>query len=155
MENGTKLREMWGNSPDQEKDHQLDVNPTCSRNSSLCIQDCPRRWDTKRKNRRCFIPWSHPPQPSLLLKSGCRYCQEAHLGHANKGGFKTVKEAFQRNYACMGGGCADIGGHLDDLTDDNSKDFRACTDAASGKAKMTPNWMTVLMFVTMMNIRFY
>ena len=77
---------------------------------------------------------------------------------ASKDSFKIVKEAFQRNYACMGVGCADIGGHLDDLTDDYSKDFRPCTDgfvAASGQSKKTPLWMTLLMFLAMMNIRFY
>jgi len=45
---------------------------------------------------------------------------------ASKDGFKTVKEAFQRNYKCLGVTCADIGGHVDDLQDDYSKDFRPC-----------------------------
>jgi len=77
---------------------------------------------------------------------------------ASNDGFKTVKEAFQRNYACMGIGCTDIGGHLDDLTDDYHKDFRPCTDgfvAASGQAMRTPLWMTALMLLTMMNIQLY
>merc|ERR1712106_1314912 len=70
---------------------------------------------------------------------------------ASKDGFKTVKDAFQRNYDCLGVRCADIGGHLDDLTDDYSKDFRPCTDRfdASGQSRMTPIWITfVMVFAT-------
>jgi len=72
---------------------------------------------------------------------------------ASKDGFKTVKEAFQRNYECLGLTCADIGGHVDDLKDDYSKDFRPCTDGdvfvASGQVKMTPVWITIgMVFVT-------
>eukprot|EP00092_Neocalanus_flemingeri_P013257 GFUD01014287.1.p1 GENE.GFUD01014287.1~~GFUD01014287.1.p1 ORF type:complete len:487 (-),score=113.39 GFUD01014287.1:213-1673(-) len=76
---------------------------------------------------------------------------------ASKDGFKTVKEAFQRNYACMGLKCADIGGHLDDLTDDYSKDFRPCTDGSvpSGQTKMTPVWITsIMVFVTLAYLDF-
>merc|ERR1712106_808520 len=67
--------------------------------------------------------------------------------NASKDGFKTVKDAFQRNYDCLGVRCADIGGHLDDLTDDYSKDFRPCTDRfdASGQSRMTPIWITFIM----------
>jgi len=48
--------------------------------------------------------------------------------NVSEDGFKTVKEAFERNYACMGVGCTDIGGHLDDQTDDYLTDFGPCTD---------------------------
>jgi len=47
-----------------------------------------------------------------------------------KDGFKTVKEAFQRNYECLGMRCSDIGGHVEDLTDEYKEDFRPCTDGS-------------------------
>jgi len=47
---------------------------------------------------------------------------------ATNDGFKTVKEAFERNYGCLGMTCEDIGGHLDDLTDDYYRDFEPCTN---------------------------
>merc|ERR1739838_433589 len=47
---------------------------------------------------------------------------------ATNDGFKTVKEAFERNYGCLGMTCEDIGGHVDDLTDDYYKDFEPCTN---------------------------
>jgi len=47
---------------------------------------------------------------------------------ATQDGFKTVKEAFQRNYPCMNIKSADIDGHIDEMTDDYLKDFRPSTD---------------------------
>jgi len=72
-------------------------------------------------------------------------------------GFKTVKEAFQRNYACMGVSCADIGGHLDDLTDDFHADFRPCTDGVSptaGQAQMSAPWIMCLVLFAMFYTQF-
>eukprot|EP00092_Neocalanus_flemingeri_P032860 GFUD01035738.1.p1 GENE.GFUD01035738.1~~GFUD01035738.1.p1 ORF type:complete len:451 (-),score=87.11 GFUD01035738.1:395-1747(-) len=47
---------------------------------------------------------------------------------ATDNGYQTVKEAFERNYVCLGVKCADIGGLLDDNTADYYSDFRPCTD---------------------------
>merc|ERR1712128_10525 len=72
-------------------------------------------------------------------------------------GFKTVKEAFQRNYACMGVSCADIGGHLDDLTDDFHADFRPCTDGVTptaGQAQMSAPWIMCLVLFAMFYTQF-
>jgi len=71
---------------------------------------------------------------------------------ASVDGFKSVKEAFQRNYGCLGIKCSDIGGHLDDLTDNYHQDFRPCTDGVSprgGQAQNTPLSLGVLILVAL------
>ena len=48
--------------------------------------------------------------------------------NASNDGFKTCKEAIERNYACMGMKCADIGGAVDDQTGGYLQGFEPCTD---------------------------
>merc|ERR1719228_1226189 len=70
----------------------------------------------------------------------------------SKDGFKTVKEAFQRNYACLGVGCSDVGGHVEDLTDEYREDFRPCTDGSvnpSSQAPTTPLKISLIMGLAM------
>jgi len=71
----------------------------------------------------------------------------------SKDGFKTVKEAFQRNYPCMNVKCADIGGHIDE-TDEYLKDFRPCTDRPNTSS--VPKMMTsplVIFLMVILNIQ--
>jgi len=72
----------------------------------------------------------------------------------SKDGFKTVKEAFQRNYPCMNVKCADIGGHIDVKTNDYLKDFRPCTDGPN--ISSVPKMMTsplVIFLMVILNVQ--
>jgi len=76
---------------------------------------------------------------------------------ATKDGFKTVKEAFQRNYGCLGIRCSDIGGHLDDLMDDYHPDFRPCTNGVSstpngGQTKRPPVGLAFIMLIGLIKL---
>ena len=45
--------------------------------------------------------------------------------------FKAVKSAFERNYACMGVRCGDVGGLWDDVNGGYMKDAAPCSSASS------------------------
>jgi len=54
-------------------------------------------------------------------------------GEMGKDGFEVVKEAFQRNYQCLGVTCDDIGGLLDETVGDYYQDFHPCRTSSSQK----------------------
>jgi hypothetical protein len=50
------------------------------------------------------------------------------IGQSDKPNFDNVKAAFERNYACMGISCADIGGLINSSTGDYYEDAAPCDD---------------------------